>query len=60
MAGEAGLTAEVDALRVSILAAAPSPANGEPTLRHLALAAHSGAREMDQADRQVCNLKLVR
>ena len=60
LAADAVLKAEVDALRVSILATGRATANEDPTLRRLALAAHSEAREKDQADRHDCNLKLVR
>ena len=39
MAADAGMKEEVEALRLSILAAARPPADEDPTLRQLALAA---------------------
>ena len=49
MAADAGLKAEVEVLRVAILAAAHPPADEDPTLRHLALAALDQARIAEHA-----------
>ena len=49
MAADAGLKAEVEALRVSILAAGHVPATFDPTLRQLALAAFDRARIAESA-----------
>ena len=49
MAADAGLKAEVEVLRVAILAAGRAPADEDPTLRHLALAALDQARIAEHA-----------
>lgn len=49
MAADAGQKAEVEALRVSILAAAGAPAAEDPTLRQLALTAFDRARVAENA-----------
>ena len=59
--GRRGLKEDVEALRVSILAAAPGSATADPNLRHLALAALDQAHipEIEVARRRTMAADLI-